>query len=126
MAREGTSTIVENKEEKDTIKSYEGFGWELQNAQSLENGNVKLVFTRDKQLPNYSRLVSLEEQYYKIKLHKKNTLFGNRLWGFRLYLMDNHMLHRRRSCFFFINTSCWYFRNYLGKPSNHHSFIILL
>ena len=92
MAKEGTSTIVENKEEKDTIKSYEGFGWELQNAQSLENRNVKLGFTRDKQLPNYSRLVSLEEQYYKIKLHKKipsseiaSGVFASILWAIICY-----------------------------------------
>ena len=71
MAREGTTTIVANKEEKDTIKTYEGFGWELQNAQALGNGNVKLVFTRETKQANYARLVSLEEQYYKIKLHEK-------------------------------------------------------
>jgi len=79
---ESTSVKVTPIEEDETIRTYEMFGWELVSSQTVDNTNshlenrmgtlysvtesknyVKLVFKRDKNMPNYKRIVELEEEY---------------------------------------------------------------
>ena len=59
---ESTSITVDLIEEQETMNTYETFGWELVSSQSM-GATVKLVFRRNKNMPNYSRIVELEEEY---------------------------------------------------------------
>jgi len=79
---ESTSVKVSPIEEEETIQTYEMFGWELVSSQTVDNTDshlenhmgtlysvtqstnyVKLVFKRDKNKPNYNRIVELEQEY---------------------------------------------------------------
>lgn len=87
MARESTSTTVSPSEEQSTINLFQIFGWELVSSQEVYNKDshlesrddglynvtstthyVKLVFTRETTMPNYAKLVALENEFYNIKM----------------------------------------------------------
>lgn len=57
--------IVANRE-NEFVKAWEKFGWTLKSSSEYEVGYeraVKLTFTRDTEMPNYSRLRELGEIY---------------------------------------------------------------
>ena len=79
MAREGTSKIVSAKKKEKWINIYQSFGWELEFTDDMDNGDVKLIFGREKTIPNHARLIELEKQYFSIKLYRNfdaGALFG--------------------------------------------------
>ncbi|MBR6038871.1 MAG: hypothetical protein IKP38_00125 [Clostridia bacterium] len=83
MARlESTSVTCKPEEENSRIDLFERFGWTLKSSQEIFNKDshtevqhgtrysvtettnyVKLVFTRDKDMPYYNEIVSLENKY---------------------------------------------------------------
>ncbi len=90
MVMEYKTVNVSNNLEDKTISTHTHFGWSLKSSQrvfnqdshneysSLANGNVyvetvtetvdftKLVFERDKNMPNYDRIVRLEQRAFKL------------------------------------------------------------
>lgn len=79
---ESESVQVSPLEENETIRTYEMFGWELVSSQTIDTKNshletrggdlysvtesknyVKLVFRRNVNMPNYKKIVQLEEDY---------------------------------------------------------------
>jgi hypothetical protein len=79
---ESESVQVSPLEENETIRTYEMFGWELVSSQTIDNKDshlktigdtlysvtestnyVKLVFRRNVNMPNYKKIVQLEEDY---------------------------------------------------------------
>ena len=86
MAREGKSEIVSKKKKDKWIDIYQSFGWELEFTDEMNNGNVKLIFSREKTMPNHARLVELENQYFNLKISSEFIDAGGLgifcLWGF--------------------------------------------
>ena len=90
MARmEKKSVTCRPFEENSTIQKYESFGWTLDSSQEVFNkdshvegrygGNVsvtettnyvKLLFSRDKDMPYYEKIVELENQYDLVKVEE--------------------------------------------------------
>lgn len=77
---------VKNSEEQSTIEFWSQFGWVLKSSQRVYNKDshletrgedtysvtetvdfTKLVFERDKNAPNYGKIVSLEKEYFEIQ-----------------------------------------------------------
>ncbi|MDE6474581.1 MAG: hypothetical protein K2L70_05730 [Clostridia bacterium] len=60
MAKETTTRGVYPSNEAYTIEEYEGFGWQVESSQLTVNNAgetiVRLVFSRDKDMKNYSEL----------------------------------------------------------------------
>lgn len=86
MAMEYKTVDVKNEEEQNTIKFWGQFGWNLKNSQRVYNKSshledrggstysvtetmdfTKIIFERDKSMPNYAKIVSLEEEYLRIE-----------------------------------------------------------
>ena len=74
MAKESITIQVKASEEQDTINEYQAFGWELWQSESVSRSDgerifyyTKLIFQREKTMPNYNQLVELETQYRNIK-----------------------------------------------------------
>lgn len=82
MAQETKSITVSPSDEQGTIELHETFGWQLKSSQEIFNKDshlenrsdgvynvtsttnyVKLVFCREKTMPNYDKLVKLENDY---------------------------------------------------------------
>ena len=87
MAKETKSITVSPQEEQNTIEIWQIFGWELLSSQEVFNKDshvetrsdgvynitsttnyVKLLFSRENTIPNYSQLVALEKEFYNISL----------------------------------------------------------
>ena len=86
MARLETKSVsVSPREEQSTIKTYEQFGWACLGSQEILSENthhetrggksyevhsttnyVKLTFQRDRDMENYDKIVSLENQYWSL------------------------------------------------------------
>ncbi len=85
MAMEIKTLDVKNEEESETIEFWAQFGWSLKSSQRVYNKDshlesrgdstysvtetvdfTKLVFERDKNGPNYPRIVELEREYFAI------------------------------------------------------------
>ena len=85
MARETKSITVLPKEEQNAIEIWQLFGWELLSSQEIFNKDthketrsdgvynvttttnyVKLVFSRETNMPNYAQIVALEREYDSI------------------------------------------------------------
>lgn len=90
MAKEIKSLDVENDAEEFYIDIFQKFGWELKSSQRIFNQSTtpvsaisykgythiesetetvdftKLVFEREKKIPNYDRLVELENEFWKL------------------------------------------------------------
>ena len=83
MAMEIKTLEIKNSEEESTIEFWTQFGWQLKSSQRVYNKNshlesrgdstysvtetvdfTKLVFERDKNGPNYSKIVELEKEYF--------------------------------------------------------------
>ena len=83
MAMEIKTLEIKNSEEQSTIEFWTQFGWQLKSSQRVYNKNShlesrgdstysvtetvdfnKLVFERDKNGPNYSKIVELEKEYF--------------------------------------------------------------
>ncbi len=89
MARiESKSITCIPAQENSTIEKYQRFGWMLESSQEIYNkdshveGNysvtettnyVKLVFKRDKDMPYYNEIVSLENKYDTVSLPNPGT-----------------------------------------------------
>ena len=86
MAKEVKSIDVSNSQEETYINIYQSFGWELKSSQRVFNRDsrlksegdslytettttdfTKLVFEREKKIPNYGELVDLEEEFWELK-----------------------------------------------------------
>lgn len=82
---ENKSISVAPKYEQETIEIHNRFGWLLVSTQVIYNQDshierrgdslynvtetenyVKLMFTRDKDMPNYNEIVSVEQKYYSL------------------------------------------------------------
>ena len=82
---ENKSISVAPKYEQETIEIHNRFGWLLVSTQEIYNQDshierrgdslynvtetenyVKLMFTRDKDMPNYNEIVSVEQKYYSL------------------------------------------------------------
>ena len=83
MAMEIKTLEIKNSEEQSTIEFWTQFGWQLKSSQRVYNKDshlesrgdstysvtetvdfTKLVFERDKNGPNYSKIVELEKEYF--------------------------------------------------------------
>lgn len=86
MAMEIKTLDVKNSEEQSTIEFWSQFGWVLKSSQRVYNKDshletrgedtysvtetvdfTKLVFERDKNAPNYGKIVSLEKEYFNVQ-----------------------------------------------------------
>ncbi|MBE7080383.1 MAG: hypothetical protein E7371_04010 [Clostridiales bacterium] len=95
MAKETKSISVHPDDEQETIDLYQTFGWELQSSQEIFNrdshlersGNninsittttnyVKLVFSRETTMPNYSKLSALENEYHDVDFPYQQSAKG--------------------------------------------------
>ena len=91
MAMEIKTLDVKNSEEQSTIEFWSQFGWVLKSSQRGYNKDshletrgedtysvtetvdfTKLVFERDKNAPNYGKIVSLEKEYFEIQASMPN------------------------------------------------------
>ncbi len=103
MARETKIVKVKPDKEKTTIYGYQSFGWELMSTQEIlvsDNNSlyvdeftadyhptlnyVKLVFTRDTSMPNYSKLRDLEKQLFKTRAPIRTD--SHKGMSFRLFI----------------------------------------
>ena len=84
MAKESISIQVKRDKEQETINEYEAFGWELLHSEDVTRPNsygketvhlTKLVFHREKTMPNYNQLVKLESQYRNTALPSITRIF---------------------------------------------------
>ncbi len=85
MAKEIKSIDVSNSQEEAYIQIYQSFGWELKSSQRVFNRDsrltsegdslytettttdfTKLVFEREKKIPNYGELVELESEFWEL------------------------------------------------------------
>lgn len=85
MAMEIKTLDVSNEKEQETIQFWMQFGWNLKSSQRVYNKDshleargdstysvtetvdyTRLVFERDKNGPNYQRLVTLEQEYFNL------------------------------------------------------------
>lgn len=98
MAKETKSINVKPANEEATIELYQNFGWELSTTQEVLNTDshleqkldgiysvttkqhyIRLVFSRDTAMPNYQKIVELENEFYKIKVPKRMS-FWTWIW----------------------------------------------
>lgn len=92
MAIESISIKVAPNEEQYMINAYQKFGWQLHSSQEIYSrtmGNeiseekitsvtettnyIKLVFSRDKNMPNYEQIVALEKEFHAVQMPKKKS-----------------------------------------------------
>jgi hypothetical protein len=94
---EETKTIsVKPRDEQSTIELWQNFGWNLMSSQEINNTDshlerhgdtiynvtskenyVKITFKRNKNIPNYDKLVSLENQYASNPVLKSKSIKGS-------------------------------------------------
>lgn len=98
MAKETKTINVKPANEESTIELYQNFGWELSTTQEILNTDshleqkldgvysvttkqhyIRLVFSRDTTMPNYQKLVELENEFYKIKVPNRMS-FWTWIW----------------------------------------------
>ena len=98
MAKETKSISVNPNDEQDIIEIFQIFGWELLSSQEIFNKNthletrddgvynvtsttnyVKLVFSRETTMPNYSKFLVLENEYWSIDNPDYKPPFGTGL-----------------------------------------------
>ena len=95
MANEVKSIDVHPNAEQSTINLYQAFGWVFHSTQEVKENyqerrgdsiyqvretKIKLTFQRNRNMPNYERLVGLENMYYSIQDYYSPTRFGF-IWG---------------------------------------------
>lgn len=97
MLIEVKTVNIKKEDIQNTIEFWGRFAWELKSSYPLNrtDGNydksryIKLVFERDKNIPNYNRIVELEHQYMELSKKLPKRRFDN-LKNYALYFCNDY------------------------------------